>query len=359
VGISLKTTDLEAAMDEALELARDASVELPANWLKRTEIMGECPAKTYVAVFGAALLAKATNLEVDALALQFKAGPKAFNARNPAGLMWRYARTRRFDFGGTGEDPHQSRPFTNRPRVDDIPVATARESDRKYLEHMVVWLRDLNKLQKREDALAALAAYLRVRTKIYDSRSQGTGVTASAAKLGVLDLARAVESFIRSDPEDGGRGQAAVAAALNAAGRAAKTDRPNAPNRIDVTVREGKRLLLGSEVKQKPVDESIAEELAQRVAASGGDRALLCALAAKQASLDRQVIRQQADALGVMGLVAESVIETFEIALTLGSSTRAEFLESYPGAMAAALEEVGASVDGRRYWSALCDSWAM
>lgn len=358
VGITLHTPDLKATLEEALELARDDSFQAPAEWCQRTETMGRCPAKTYIAVLGAALLAKATDARVNALALQHKAGERAFNARNPAGLMWEYARRYRFDYGDTGSDPHQSRPWTNRPSVDDIPLDVPRRSDRKYLEYMVFWLQDLNQLDQRE-ALGALAAYLRVRSKVYEENASGTQVKASAAALGLRRLASAVQSFVNADPEDGGRGQGAVAAAFTAAGLADTiTKRIHDPNLIDVRVRNGgPRLLLGAEVKQKPVIEAVAADLASKVADADGDRALLCALAVRQRPLDRETIRQHADELGVVGLVAHSVMEVFEVALLLGRATRAEFLKTYPTRLAEALEHVGASVDGRRYWAALSEAW--
>lgn len=355
VGISLKRSDQEAVLLEALDLARDTSIDLPADWTKRTEIVGGCPAKTYIAVFGAALLGKATDPNVDAMTFQYKAQPNAFNARNPAKLMWEYARRHRFDFGGTGDDPHQSRPFTNRPRVDDIPIDTVEHP--RCLEQLVVFLRDLNACDKRA-AIVALAAYLRVRTAIYEEKSRGTSVVASASGIGLLALATVVQSFIRADPEDGGRGQAAVAAAFNAAGRSAQTKRPNDPQPIDVKVTDGGALFLGSEVKQKPVTDLSADDLATRVRKLGGDRALLCALADKQRPLDRETIRRDAEKQGVIGLLAESVIEVFEVALAAGTASREEFLTSFPPAMAQALEAVNAGIDGRRYWAVVSEGWS-
>src|SRR5512143_2258563 len=67
--------------ERALALARsDAS--LPAEWLERTHEVGQSPSKTFIAMLGTALLAKATDSRVDPFALKTREHRTAYSARS-------------------------------------------------------------------------------------------------------------------------------------------------------------------------------------------------------------------------------------------------------------------------------------
>src|SRR5690348_3791193 len=78
--LSLDYSEARRRFQEALLLA-ESDQPLPEEWLQRTRRVGFSPNKTFVAMLGTALLAKATDERIDALALKARSGPTGYSAR--------------------------------------------------------------------------------------------------------------------------------------------------------------------------------------------------------------------------------------------------------------------------------------
>lgn len=65
----------------ALALARSDAM-LPADWVERARKVGQSPSKTFIAMLGTALLAKATDSRVDPFALKTRKHRSAYSARS-------------------------------------------------------------------------------------------------------------------------------------------------------------------------------------------------------------------------------------------------------------------------------------
>src|SRR4051794_37084472 len=102
------------ALEKAHELARSKR-ELPAEWLDRVDRIGRAPSKTYVAAFGGALLAKATDRRVDSLSHKAGAGPTSYSIRGPAEFMASQAQSYGYHLGVTGRNPLNNAPFNRGP----------------------------------------------------------------------------------------------------------------------------------------------------------------------------------------------------------------------------------------------------
>ena len=102
--IRLDSTQARRQFDEALELARSGR-ELPAHWLERTRKVGQSPNRTFVAMLGTALLAKATDAQVDAFSLKTRDSPRAYSARSLCKDVLMPAATARINMSATGREP--------------------------------------------------------------------------------------------------------------------------------------------------------------------------------------------------------------------------------------------------------------
>ena len=248
---------------EALELAQSDS-ELPAEWLEHTARLAES-SKTFTPMLGTALLAKATNRQVSAFALQESEGHKGYSARTLAkDVLVPQCVMNRIDLRTGGAEPLNNSPFFREERVSER--LTVNERDRPNLAALCEALAAADFLEG-HNALEALAAFLRSRIELGERPayvSPGRGV------LSAVDLADATHRFIDADPEGGRRGQAFVAACLDlvfADIRAGVINDPSVrvPGDVLVPDRSG-QITLSAEVKQKPVTGSEILQFTSRLA---------------------------------------------------------------------------------------------
>jgi hypothetical protein len=304
VAIRLKRADMEVTLERAYQLARQ-SAPLPPEWLERVKRIEDAPSKTYVAALGAALLAKATNAEVDALSRTVDASDRGYSIRSVGEFMATKTDVMGFDLGVPGKWPLNNSPFyRNNARIDRFEHNEPRS--KPYYDDLVRYLRELDRLDANE-ATHALAAFLTRRIAYAAMRRERRRVlVATSARL--LDVIEISRLFVTEDPEGGKRGQAFAAAALDLAHDDVRLRSINNPNPIDVSAWESGRMILGVEVKQLPVEDSVALDLARDVAAASCDRALLIALHGAQLRFDLPRIRREAlEVHGVLLDIAVSV----------------------------------------------------
>ena len=293
----------------------------PPIWIDRVHRIGECPSKTYAAALGTALLAKASDGQVDVLTIKSKAGARAYSMRGVVKVLVEKAPIYGYDLGVAGPEPLNNQPRFGADRVDR--TENVHRDNQKCHQEIVRMLSDLNKASE-ADAARALAAFLRARIAAAASYRAASASLTAARPRGLGELTELLTVFIREDPEGGRRGQALVAALLDLGNEEVSLAAINDPTGIDVAVFDGTRLVLPVEVKQKAVDEDVAIRTAQRAAEGHADKALLVALAREQRPLDRERVRKQArDAHGVVLAIWEGVEElVYEVATRSRSHPR-------------------------------------
>lgn len=353
-------------LDEALALAR-SSAELPAVWLSRVERLGELigaggagasgQGKTYVAALGGALLAKATDPQVNSLAQDEAAGPRGYSLRRAAEFLAE-RNDGRYHLGAQGRWPLNNSPFRGGPvRIDEFTKISGRA--KPAFEVFLDCLRDLNRLDH-ADAMQALAAFLRVRIKVQGAETAAArSARAISGAVPLEDLAGIVDRFVREDPEGGRRAQALVAATLDCAFAEVSLQPINSPHPGDVRVARAGELVLPVEVKQLPVGDAVALELAREAAGLDADLALLVVIADRHSPLDRE--RVQLEALrdhGVLLAVCEGTLELIASVAVLSATPAAKIEAELPGAFAARMREQEVSAEGQRAWQKLLDARA-
>jgi hypothetical protein len=350
---TLSGAHLKARLDEAYLIAQNPKATVPTTWEHRSRKLDECATKTFIPALGAALLAKATDDQVDALSLKARgSSPGAYSIRGPVKVLSQHQAQYGIYLGGLGPEPLNNNNWNQRERIDQISGAR----DQAWVSVLVSWLNELNKLDA-DKALLALAAFLRDRIAKQTQLAASATVNVSGSAFGMTDLATAVETVIA--PVDGGRlGQAAVAAALEAAGHSVRSRRVNDPAPFDVrTLADDGSTLMGGEVKQKPVGEAEALELAERCAADGCDKAVMFDLASNQSPLNRTSLAEDADKdHGVELRCVESVAELLEFAVFSSDKKRADFLGDFPQAFADQMLAAKVADEHRKAWKALCDA---
>jgi hypothetical protein len=354
VGIKLEEQALLLTLDQALVAARSKE-PLPEIWLTRAERIGEYGVKTYVAALGGALLAKATNPEVDSLTQDIDAGRGGYSLRKATEFLALH-NDGRFHLGAQGRWPLNNRPFLGGPaRIDDFSKISTRA--RPAFEDFRDMLRELNGLSK-EEAQLALAAFLRVRMAVQESERRAAQTSRRLESGLVLsDLIGVIDRFVRTDPEGGRRAQALTAAVLDCAFDEVELLAINNPHPGDVRVLSRGRIVLVAEVKQVAVTAAVPAELARQTVELGADLALLVVIAEGQAPLDRD--RIQRDAIrgdGTVLMVCESVLELITAVAVSSATPALRFEDGLPGAFAARLREIEVGQKAQEEWRQLVEA---
>jgi len=262
LAITLNSERLAAVLDEAYLLAT-SDKPLPPVWLERSEQLAESPSVAFVAAFGAALLAKATDARVNSMVIQSKEGSEgAYSLRRAATQLAQERRRYGYDIGSSSDrDPINASTWISSRRWD-VALNRITPPHKPFFQVILGWLADLNELSEKE-AAEALAAFIRVRREV----AHGAAAEQVPLRVGTVprleDLVEVLEAFSSADSEGGARGMALLAAAFRAAGLEAELPSRNDPRRIDVPIKLDGKLLIGSEVKQQPTREVTADTLAR------------------------------------------------------------------------------------------------
>jgi len=348
MGITIRADRLEERLEDAVRLA-ESDAELPSSWLKRTAHIAECPSQTYVAAFGVALLAKASDDRVDVLTIKASVSETAYSMRGVAKVLTGRARHYGYDLGVSGPEPLNNQPWFGNDRVDRIE--RVKQNVVPYQLALVRYLRDLNALDA-DEALHALAAFLRLRLDAGRMKKRNVVIANPGGAL--EDVIATAQAFIRQDPEGGKRGQAVVAAIFDCVSDEVQTGAINNPRAFDVRVDLDSSPILAIEVKQKPVGSDEILYLAASAQEAGIDKALYAALAIDQAPIDRPDVRGRAASdHGVFLAIATSIEEVVEHALLGSASTSREMAELLPARIDERLVALRVSEAGVQHWRGL------
>ena len=347
------TVDQAAArrrLNEALAIAKSPS-ELPAEWLERTERVGQSATRTQVAVLGTALLAKATNRKIDPLSLKATAdSPGAYGPRMLChAVVVPFSVEHAIHLGARGPEPLNNMPWF---RYDFVST-DMRVRNRESLEYLIVCLERINDLSEAE-ALQALAAFLRVRARA----EVATRRLVLRARPPLEAVIEAATVFATEDAEGGRRGQALVAAALDLTFADVRTSRINDPSRHfpgDVHIyEEDETPIMAVEVRQKAVSENDVLLFAQRLERLDVERAEFAALGADQGHLpDAQLAEEIVKRYGVNLTVVEGVAALVHQALNATSLAVPAALERFTKQVVVRLQELEAAAASVDRWADL------
>lgn len=356
--ITLHAEDLAQTLECAYVLAIGKE-RLPATWVDRAEQLRDSPSVAFIAAMGAVLLAKATNPAIDAFVIQTQEGSAgAFNLRAAATALAAKKRAFGYDIGSSSDrDPINHGTLVGSTRWD-VALDRIREDHKAFFQLLLTWLVDVNRMSK-DDALSALAAYLRARRSVGSSTTVQQIPTALRNAPTLPDLIAVLDGFVGADPEGGARGMALVAAAYRAAEFEAVLSSRNDPRRIDIAIKRDGTTVIGAEVKQVDTTEGAADTLAQDAAATQLNRVVLAVLRpGVLVNFDRSaVIRRAEKNYNVVLRVTQGTRELLHEALNAGSTGLGDLCAALPRLFAEALRDIRVSEQTLETWAAIASRW--
>jgi hypothetical protein len=282
--------DRSRALAVLEEEAKKASIaDASGPWAERIKALDEATGdgnKTFIAMVGTALLAKATNLEADPFALQVGEGQKgAYSARSLCQhVLAAHAPRLGIDIGVTGREPLNNQPFFAKPRVTkDLPV---KRGAKKALLCLLEYLKAIDAIRREALARKALRAFLQVRKRASVLHELGDRDFAWTLE----EFISFVESFVSASSESGKRAQAVAAGLIDVfvgpdRVRVARVHDPDQrfPGDIGVQTTDNPDVLERCfEVRDKPVAETDLYHFAQKAAQHNVDKAAMLAVSARQ-----------------------------------------------------------------------------
>ncbi|MDB4954345.1 MAG: putative restriction enzyme SacI [Myxococcales bacterium] len=339
--------------EAALALAQ-STAELPAEWIERAEKVGQSVSKTFIAMLGTSLLAKATNDQLNALALKATVH-KGYSARGLAkDVLVPACLAVGIDLGSVGAEPLNNQPFFGKTEVS--LALEVKDNARADFEYLVDCLKKADYLRG-DAALHAFAAFLRVRIAATERREK---ITIGRSGLDLAGLLSQLDRFIEGDAEGGKVGQAAVAAILDMLFPDVRTKRINDPSVAwpgDVGVFTDDALVHSAEVKQRAFNEHEISLFARRLHDAKVHRGLLVALCDDGFPFDIAAACQAAYATYDVELQPiTGASQLLRQALNFSNRDIAVTLQTFPQRFAIRMEEIGVSVARRRAWSSVVGS---
>lgn len=293
---------------QAAQLANDGGSS--ARWLQHIEHLSNLSKvgpKTHIAFIGTALLARSTDPRADPFALHVRAGtPGAYSARTLAkDVLVPTCRELRVHLGVTGREPLNNQPYFHNDVVSREMNVHGRA--RLALEHVCNLLEELAQLSRRDELLAALAAFVKVRQAYWSTAADYFSPDTS---LAFGDLLQRIETFVAANSEGGKRAQAVAAGLMDVVEgeENVETARINDPDRnfpgdVAAYARSGataKRTVVRVlEVRDKPITDSDLRDFASKALRAGVARAGILVVAAAQPVLPLADAQEEATLSGV------------------------------------------------------------
>ena len=207
----------EILFEQSSNARRGKMTDVSSKWLQLVQQLGElCPhgkSATVIAALGTAILAKATNVEVDIYSLLDRGeSANSYSARSLADNVWaRHRAELDIDLGANGTNPLNNTPFIGKTRIDDISGVRNRKGWEFFLECMTELQKTNSSVQCQEALRGFIIARSRSLVSPLDFAPEiGDQLTQSL-------LIRIIEDFVYANSEGGRRAQAAAAAMLDSA----------------------------------------------------------------------------------------------------------------------------------------------
>lgn len=189
--------------------------EAPEDWVERVrklEALLGGSNMTFIAALGTAILAKATDLRLNAFALKASANLSgAYSARTLCQhVLAAHAPRLGIDLGVTGREPLNNQPFFAEELISErLPVKPAQ---RPALAMLLECLRELQNIPDAKTARGALRAFIKARRRAAPVSRLSAG---SIGQLTLGNFITLVETFVAERSEKGKRAQAVVAGLLD------------------------------------------------------------------------------------------------------------------------------------------------
>lgn len=298
-------------------------------------------------MLGTSLLAKATNDQLNALALKATVH-KGYSARSLAkDVLVPLCAAAGIDLGSVGAEPLNNQPFFGKEAV--TLQLQVKDNARVDFEYLVECLKKADYLRG-DDALDAFAAFLRTRIDATEKREK---IAVGASGLDLPGLMVALDAFVAGDAEGGKIGQAVVAAMWDLVFDGVRTKRINDPSRKwpgDVGVWAGERLVHSAEVKQRPFTEHEVALFARKLQSEKVHRGLLVALCRDGFPFDVSKACAAAYATYDVHLTTiTSASRLLQDALMFAKDDVA--IARFPQRLMLRLEDIDVSADRRREWA--------
>ncbi|HEU5252053.1 MAG TPA: restriction endonuclease, SacI family [Solirubrobacterales bacterium] len=358
MAVTLDSARLSAVLDQAYLLAT-SDKPLPKLWLDRAEQLRKSPSRSFIAAFGAALLAKATDARVDSMVIQTQEGSiGAYSLRRAATELAQKRRQYGYDIGSTSDrDPINASTLISSRRWD-VALNRITPPHKPFFQVILGWLADLNELSE-EEATEALAAFIRMRREVAHgvAAEQVPILLENAPRL--ADLVEVLEAFSSADTEGGARGMALLAAAFRAAGLEAEVPSRNDPRHIDIPIKLEGKLFIGSEVKQQPTREVTADSLARDCADAEVSWAILAVLPPgilDQFDIASAIWRAEQEHAVILRVLT-GVRPILHEASLVGRVSLPDFCAGLPRAYADALRDIRADDSAIETWAAISARW--
>jgi hypothetical protein len=351
MGLGIDKSKAETTFARALEIAR-ADARLPREWIERVEKVGMARNITFLPMLGTALLARATDRHIDPLSLRDDESHKSYSARDLAKtVLVPCCMAAGINIRTTGAEPLNNQPFLRAPRITlDLKVHKNARADFEFLYECLTKVDFL----ENESAVAALAAFLRVRIAVTAAHLP---VSVADGTLTLADLERALDAFVAGDAEGGKVGQAVVAGMLDVVFPDVRTKRINDPSVKwpgDVGVFAVSKLSISTEVKQRPFTEAEVLLFAARLREKRVSRAWIAALAQQGKPLPESKLRTLAyEQSGVALAVFTKASELLRAAVMWSAADLETCLREFPRKLLARLDELHVSTLRRAEWAAL------
>lgn len=352
MSLVVNLTEARRVFEAALTLARSESA-LPEKWLEHARAVSRTSYAAFTPMLGTALLAKATNKQVDALSLKRRSSFKGYSARSVVErvLMPRCVEEG-IDLRSLSPNPLNTSTFL-RPDAVSRDLAVRSQRDRDDVNVLCDALEDADFLDARDEGIRALAAFLRVRI---EETEEPQAVDLGENTLPLAELALSVEQFINKDTEGGRRGQAMVAACLelvfpSVIGAGVNDPDRRAPGDVGA-MGSNNDLILAAEAKQKQVDASMVLIFSRRLAEAGVGKGIYAALAPNQDPDELGTVSQTAAERHSVTLHVFTSVQSLLTAAFLWSPESLEdCLQSWPSLFQGRLIAIGVRQQAVDQWA--------
>jgi hypothetical protein len=354
--MSINLDDCRHTLLLAIQFIEDGN-PLPEEWVQRVRATEAIPSKTFLAMLGTAILARATDPRIDPLTLKVTAPPApgflSYSARGVAtGALAPLSIEYAVDIGTRGREPLNNQPFFHNVTVHRSMTVHSRV--RPHLDAFVTTLERLRELPE-DELVAALAAFVALRRRA--ARRPPGRIAISTTGWTPAEMIAATADFVTTYPEEGRRGQALVAAAFDLVFDSVRVGHINDPSRSvpgDVHIgSEAGGVACCVEVKQRPVAEHEILGWVATVANTRLKKAFFVALALSQPELDVQLGQTALGLHGVALRVIPGAAALMHEAMAYSRLDTEHFMAEFPERMLQRLAEVGVAEETLRDWQEL------
>lgn len=290
-------------LEEAFQWA-SSTRPVPESWTLFTQQTFEMTAKTYTSALGTVLLARATDARVDPLSIKAKYGPDTYSLRTLGHeVIVPAARELGFSIRNTGREPLNNQPFF---RYDHMSIVT-RVRNRSEYDSFVAGLSSIRSAD-RDEALAALAAFLRVAISVAARLDE---YAIDEGTLTVPSLVGVVRRLLDEGIDRPRKAQALVAAAFDVTHTDVRSRKINDPSRDypgDVQAFDHGEPILAAEVRAKNVRSTEIQSFVSACRGANIERAFMIIFWPSYHPVSAGAIRRKAlDDFGILLTIIDDI----------------------------------------------------